>query len=62
MYEGAGEGVGVGVGEGAGEDVVGVGVGVGEGAGLEVDETLVGSVGLLVILLVVFARLSSLVS
>ena len=59
MYEGDGEGVGVGVGEGAGEDVD---VGVGEGAGLEVGETLVGSVGLLVILLLVFDRLSSLVS
>lgn len=60
MYVGAGEGVGVG--EGAGEDVVGVGVGVGEGMGLEVGEILVDGVGLLVILLVVFERLSSLVS
>ena len=59
MYEGDGEGVGVGVGEGAGEDDD---VGVGEETGLEVDETLVGSVDLLVILLVVFERLSSLVS
>lgn len=59
MYEGDGEGVGVGVGEGAGEDD---GVGVGAGTGLEVGEILVDGVGLLVILLVVFERLSSLVS
>ena len=57
MYEGDGEGVGVGVGEGAGEDD-----GVGAGTGLEVGEILVDGVGLLVILLVVFERLSSLVS
>ena len=56
MYEGAGEGVGVGLGEGV------VKVGVGEGAGLEVGEILVDGVGLLVILLLVFDRLSSLVS